>query len=677
MKTSPVIPGRLGPAAGGGGCSQDLAGLHHTTAAAPPEAQTIFLQGNELPRRWAGREQFTLLETGFGLGHNFLAVWEAWRLDPRRCRRLVFVSIEPHPLQRDDLAQALATSTLPTLVAELLAAWPPLTPNLHPVDLEGGRVQLLLGFGDTTVLLPQIVAYIDAFFLDGVALEIRTRGGRATEGPHTDASPSAPSIKTNRALERLGRLAAPGATVVVRSVTPPVLESLAAAGFQIDAAFRDGEPDGIAVGRFAPRYIAPPPPGGWQAHGGRREALIIGAGLAGCAAAWALSRQGWDCRLMDREAGPARATSGNPAGLFHGSIHADDGPHARAHRAAALLTARIAGPWIAGGRIAGSSAGCLRLDGRLPDARAAEVLGAQGLPASCVDWADRSAASALAGLSLPSGGWWFEGGGWLAPAAYAAALLADSGAALLGGQTVASLRHHPAESGGGGGLWQALDAQGQVIGAAPVLVLANALDAKRLLPAGAGAWPQRAVRGQVSLVNAADPGAPPSPRVAIAGAGYLLPLHQGALLFGATSQEDDADGSTRAADHHHNLAQLAGLVGGDASAWRSLEWQGRVGWRAVTPDRLPLIGAVVDAAAILGGPSTAGSRPPRADRPRFVPRLRGLDSGLYVFTGLGSRGIGWAALGGQLLASWITGSPSPLEADLREALDPARFALRP
>jgi tRNA 5-methylaminomethyl-2-thiouridine biosynthesis bifunctional protein len=216
-----------------------------------------------------------------------------------------------------------------------------------------------------------------------------------------------------------------------------------------------------------------------------------------------------------------------------------------------------------------------------------------------------------------------------------------------------------------------------VIGAAPVLVLANALDAQRLLPASAGAWPQRAVRGQVSLLNSADPGAPRRPRVAVAGAGYLLPLQEGALLLGATSQEGDADSRTRETDHHHNLAQLAGLVGGDASAWRSLGWQGRVGWRAVTPDRLPLIGAVVDAAAVSGAAGAAGGARPRADRPRFVPRLRRTDSGLYVFTGLGSRGIGWAALGGQLLASWVAGSPSPLEADLREALDPARFALRP
>ena len=33
--------------------------------------------------RWQGREHFVVLETGFGLGHHFLATWQAWRDDPR------------------------------------------------------------------------------------------------------------------------------------------------------------------------------------------------------------------------------------------------------------------------------------------------------------------------------------------------------------------------------------------------------------------------------------------------------------------------------------------------------------------------------------------------------------------------------------------------------------------
>ena len=111
MKTAPIVPGRWDPVTEGGERSPDRAGQHNPTIDWPSEAQRVFLDAHELPRRWAGREQFTILETGFGRGHHFLATWDAWRRDPRRCRRLVFVSIEAHPLQRDDLARAHAGST--------------------------------------------------------------------------------------------------------------------------------------------------------------------------------------------------------------------------------------------------------------------------------------------------------------------------------------------------------------------------------------------------------------------------------------------------------------------------------------------------------------------------------------------------------------------------------------
>jgi tRNA 5-methylaminomethyl-2-thiouridine biosynthesis bifunctional protein len=643
MKTAPITPGRLDFTADGVPHSPDFDDIFHPAVGALPQARHVFLAGNGLPTRWAGRERFVVLETGFGLGHNFLATWDAWRKDPQCCDRLLFVSIEKHPLQQVDLRRAHAAAadrSLADLASQLVQAWPPLTPNLHPLDFEAGRVQLLLGLGGVALLLRQLLASVDAFFLDGFA-------------PARN-----PAMWDAGVFQRLHRLAAPGATAATWSAARVVHDGLVAAGFEVSSAPGIGGKRDITVARFAPRHVAAPPAGGWHAHTGPREALVIGAGLAGCGAAWALARQGWRCTVIDGESRPAQATSGNPAGLFHGSVHADDGPHARAHRAAALLTSRIAKPWIDAGTLPGTTGGCLRLDGRLSDARAAEALSAQRLPSDYVDWLDHEAATAATGLALPSGGWWFGSGGWLAPATYASALLAASGAFFLGGRHVAAISND-------GGAWQALDAHGRVIAEAPVLVLANALDAQRLLPAAAAGWSMRAVRGQISMVGAIGL---PTPVVPVAGAGYLLPLTNGMLLFGAASQKDDPDPSLRLADHRHNLQQLASLAGGDARSWMQLPWTGRVGWRAVTPDRLPLIGAVVDA--------TAQAAASRADQPRFVPRMRDASSGLYVFTGLGSRGIGWAALGGQALASWITGAPCPLETDLRDALDPARFALR-
>jgi tRNA 5-methylaminomethyl-2-thiouridine biosynthesis bifunctional protein len=46
-----------------------------------------------------------------------------------------------------------------------------------------------------------------------------------------------------------------------------------------------------------------------------------------------------------------------------------------------------------------------------------------------------------------------------------------------------------------------------------------------------------------------------------------------------------------------------------------------------------------------------------------------------VLTGLGSRGLTTAALCGELIAAQATGAPWPLEADLVDAIDPARFVV--
>jgi tRNA 5-methylaminomethyl-2-thiouridine biosynthesis bifunctional protein len=199
-----------------------------------------------------------------------------------------------------------------------------------------------------------------------------------------------------------------------------------------------------------------------------------------------------------------------------------------------------------------------------------------------------------------------------------------------------------------------------VLGEAQVVVLTNAFDALRLL--GEPDWPVHMVRGQVSMAAYGDHH--PMPQLPITGAGYVLPGIDGQLLFGATSQRHDPDPALRLNDHSDNAAQLLRLIPTARYAPHTL--QGRTGWRCVADDKLPVMGAVPDLAAF------ASEIPSRCAQARWVPRR----AGLYVFTALGSRGITWSALGAQVMASTITGSPMPIENDLLDAVDPARFIAR-
>jgi len=65
----------------------------------------------------------------------------------------------------------------------------------------------------------------------------------------------------------------------------------------------------------------------------------------------------------------------------------------------------------------------------------------------------------------------------------------------------------------------------------------------------------------------------------------------------------------------------------------------------------------------------APGRPSRADAPRLLPR----QPGLWLHSGLGSRGLTTATLCAELIAAQVSGAPWPLEADLVDAIDPARW----
>ncbi|MDA0190182.1 MAG: tRNA (5-methylaminomethyl-2-thiouridine)(34)-methyltransferase MnmD, partial [Proteobacteria bacterium] len=205
-----LVPATLLRAADGTPRSDVYDDVYHSAAGALGQARHVFLAGNGLPERWRGRERFAVLETGFGLGGNFLATWAAWRADPQRCERLHFVSCEKHPFTAADIAAVHATllaapdgaDVLAPLAAQLRARWPLLVPGFQRLHFDAGRVTLTLLLGDATRLLPQLDPGdgIDAFFLDGF-------------------SPAKnPDLWSPALLGQFARLAAPGATLATWSV---------------------------------------------------------------------------------------------------------------------------------------------------------------------------------------------------------------------------------------------------------------------------------------------------------------------------------------------------------------------------------------------------------------------------------------------------------------------------
>ncbi|MGO4302290.1 bifunctional tRNA (5-methylaminomethyl-2-thiouridine)(34)-methyltransferase MnmD/FAD-dependent 5-carboxymethylaminomethyl-2-thiouridine(34) oxidoreductase MnmC [Cupriavidus sp. RAF12] len=624
--------------------------VYHSARGGLAQAHHVFLGGNGLPANWSGRDQFVIVETGFGQGLNFLATWQAWRDDPQRCRRLHFVSIEKHPFTREGLAQLHAgLGVLLPLATQLQQQWPDPLPGMHRLSFEAGGVTLTLAFGDIETMLPRLVAGADAFYLDGFS-------------PSRNAG-----MWSDMVFRGLSRLARPDATLATYTAAGFVRRGLQAVGFDVAKAPGFGGKRHMTVARFAPawknRRHAPPAAGAWK----DRHAIVIGAGLAGCAVTESLAMRGWRVTLFDAHDGPARQTSGHRAAAMHAHVSPDDSLLSRLSRAGNLHALRAWSALGASGHpVDWHGCGVLQIgEGDAEGDAQRAALTALGFPESFVRWMAPEEAAATHGATVPRGGLWFPRGGWVAPPDICRAQLARAGAAVDARFNCRVAAIEAADD-----IWQARAADGTVLASAPVMVLANAHEAERLTSGRFLAL--RRVRGQLTDLSAGQVDALGRwPDCVVTGGGYLLPRGaDGGVRIGSSYDADEGPLTLRPDVHAANLGRLSSLLPDRADAIAHLDpaaLAGYVGVRTVTHNRLPLIGPIADEAQALAHAGVL-----RGAHLRTIPRL----PGLYAALAYASRGLTWAALGAELIASQVEGEPLPLEAELADAVDPARLLLR-
>ena len=571
------------------------------------ETRHVFLTGNDLPARWQMRGRFTILETGFGTGLNFLCAWKLFRETTPAGARLHYLSVDKHPLRHGDLARLYRQwPELAPLGTELLERYPPIIPGFHRLHLDGGRVALTLLWGEAAEMLAQVEASVDALFLDGFA-------------PSRN-----PDMWSEALFAQLGRLAASGASFATYSAAGKVGRGMTAAGFAVEKRPGFGRKREMLCGRFAGMAEQETPRD--------RRAMVIGGGIAGCLVAERLAARGWSIDLIERRDGLARETSGNPAGVLQPVPSADGNRLSRLTLAGFHYALRRLQEFLSP-KLIWQQCGVLRLarDDKQID-RQRRIAESGLLPPEVLRWVDVDEASALAGWRVPAPGWWFPQGGWVHPPSLCDAALRAAGDAV---------RLHPqrevAELLRTDNGWRAVDATGTVIAEAPVAILANGHLARRF--AVSAMLPLRPVRGQITCIPA-EPGR--TIKAVVAREGYVTPATSfGVHVVGATYEEGSTDELAREDDHRANLARLKQLVPDFAATVDAVRVAGRAGIRCVGPDRLPLVGAI------------PGSE------------------GLFGLLGLGSRGLVYAPLCAELLACDIEGEPLPLERDLADGLAPA------
>ncbi|GAA4020699.1 FAD-dependent 5-carboxymethylaminomethyl-2-thiouridine(34) oxidoreductase MnmC [Actimicrobium antarcticum] len=547
-----------------------------------------------------------VLDTSFGAGLQFLRSWQA------TTGSLHYLAFLAQPITLAELLQQhTGHAELTCEASALRAAWPELLPGFHRLLFAHGRISLTLMIGSLDDCLTQATAQVHAFHVDVVA--------------------------ATQSARRLARLAAPSAALILVDGAPDA--ALARAGFVFSsgthAVFQPSRP----VRAGTPMA---------------RQAIVLGAGLAGAAICERLIRRGWRVTLLERHAEAAMEASGNLAGIVMPLLSRDDNLASRLSRAAYLFAVHR---WSRLARKAfdGSACGVLQLARDAEHAELQEQIARRwNYPAGFAEWLTADDAGAVLGAATSDGGWLFRQGGWAHPAGVCQALLAACGERLdmRFGVAVTALRQDGAD-------WQLLDEKANVLAQAPTVIFANGQGATRF--AQLAELPLHAVRGQVTHVAAELDFAP---ALVVCRESYLTPPSDGIRSVGAT-YDRDSDPQLRRDSQTDNLRRVQAMLPGNWPDAASLPLAGRVGFRCVAPDRLPLVGALPRLfSEIQNGP--------RAERLRDVPRW----PGLFGLLGYASRGLIWAPLAAELLAAQLDGEPFPIESDLVAALDPARFLLK-
>ncbi|MEG0802570.1 MAG: bifunctional tRNA (5-methylaminomethyl-2-thiouridine)(34)-methyltransferase MnmD/FAD-dependent 5-carboxymethylaminomethyl-2-thiouridine(34) oxidoreductase MnmC [Citrobacter sp.] len=657
MKQYAIQPANLEFNAEGTPVSRDFDDVYFSNDNGLEETRYVFLGGNHLADRFPThpRPLFVVAESGFGTGLNFLTLWQAFAAfrtahPDAILERLHFISFEKYPLTRDDLT--LAHQHWPELAPwaeSLQAQWPLPLAGCHRLLLDEGRVTLDLWFGDindlTGKLDESLNQQVDAWFLDGFA-------------PAKN-----PDMWTPTLFNAMARLARPGGTLATFTSAGFVRRGLQDAGFTMQKCKGFGRKREMLCGVME-QNLAFSSPAPWFSRTGteKREAAIIGGGIASALLSLSLLRRGWQVTLYCADDKPAQGASGNRQGALYPLLSKHDAainlffPTAFtfARRLYDSLPVDFAHDWCGVTQLAWDEKSQQKitqmLSLALPDALALAVDAEQVLQTT--------------GVATDCGGIQYPAGGWLSPAQLTAAVLdyaTTRGLRTLYQHSLASLAQQEDN-------WQLQFATGETV-EHEVVVLANGHRINRFDQTQP--LPLYSVGGQVSHI-------PTTPSLSalhqvLCYDGYLTPQNPANQhhCIGASYHRGEEETVYREDDQQQNRQRLIDCF--PHATWAKevdvSEQAARCGVRCATRDHLPMVGNVPDYRATLSQYANLAERKETAAR---APGYRDL----FMLGALGSRGLCSAPLCAEILAAQMSDEPIPMDAETLAALNPNRLWVR-
>ena len=611
------------------------------------ESRHVFIDGSGLLEHWQNRNTYTIGETGFGTGLNFLAVWRELENREDRPGILHFVSVENSPLSRDQMVRAHgAFPEIQDYSMRLLDVYEqPDINGFHRMWVVPGSVCLTLVIDEVYEALEKLDAKMDCWFLDGF-------------------SPSKnPAMWSKKVVDQLARLSRTDSILGTFTASGMVRRNLKSAGFSVARKPGFGKKrEMISAVMESPRVEPNKAP--WfanqTAESRTKSALVIGAGIAGCQCARHLAMRGWQVTVVDRNTGPGEEASGGGAAVVSPRVNAEPGlGEGFYNQALAYLRGQIRQvPELSP---AFHNTGVLRL--AHTDSRTEQWHRVQdrNLPRTLVRCLDSDEVSTVAGMRIEHPALFFAGGGWVETDQLCASLLDHPNIRFRGSTPVKNLQRESDS-------WKITTSSGEEPESFPVVIVANANIQELTGDSKGRLFPGLPVRGQSSTL--APSGESAELRCVIDHSGYVTPAHNGRHHLGATYIRNETNSGVLDSEDRYNVENLGRSVKGFATDPESLG-PGHAAIRYVTPDRLPYVGPVPDEPGYRRayGDLHHGRHWKDYPEPPYFP-------GLYAMSAFASRGHTSSAWCAEILASMINGDPLPAPRDILEKIHPARFLVR-
>ncbi|MGQ8364015.1 bifunctional tRNA (5-methylaminomethyl-2-thiouridine)(34)-methyltransferase MnmD/FAD-dependent 5-carboxymethylaminomethyl-2-thiouridine(34) oxidoreductase MnmC [Glaciecola sp. 1036] len=629
------------------------------------ETNYVFIEGNELNKRWLEFSQTTFIigETGFGSGLNMLLAAEQFlqfkRVNPtHKLRFLHFFTFEQYPISVTDLKViASQRPSLNNLYQALIAQYPLPIEGIHRIQLTE-EITLDIVLGDIKQSIQTLYAnqgLAHAWFLDGFA-------------PSKNEGMWQPAV-----FKHIARLSCENATFATFTAAGIVKRGLKDVGFEVKKRKGFGRKRDMLVGQFLSMTSERLQSAPWYARANATKVdsvTVVGAGLAGLLTAYELLKRGYAVQVISKgELGDG--ASGNFIGGFYPQLQADYSvssmfyihcfEYARHYYSALKQKQSFDSEFC----------GVLQLAfNQNVSERQSKMQERQLWPEQLVKFVEQNCASKLANVALPHGGIYLPEGGWISPISLVKAIFKlCSRYPKFNYYCHTELAFFNIENDKPIVQYQGKNAQ--QVKQTDALVLATGDGSKALFKQDIDF---RVTRGQVEYLPTNEEFS--QLQAVICHKGYFTPALQQQHALGSTYTKNDTNMAYRKEDKDENLSVHMKAM--PLENWQQLleknsqeQTEGRAAIRCSTPDHLPVVGNMPDFEA----QQNTYARIAKFNNPMQYPPAPQMPN-VFILSGLGSRGLTTAPLCATLIANQIDNQPLPLSEKLLNAINPNRFLIR-